>query len=156
MKGFVLRGVQALAAAPHGSRSRIALLQFSDRVFLEQGPEAPDLAQLEALLSSLHPLRGCTSIGPALDKAGELLRTLGPSTHGVVALLTDGQVNYRQSVAAAAAAARLCGGAGRGVRLYGLGVGRGMDRESMLRIIGVGEPAGARDRYLDLLVLADS
>lgn len=93
-----------------------------------------------------HLLRGCTSIGPALDKAGELLRTLGPSTHGVVALLTDGKVNYRQSVAAAAAAARLCGGPGRGARLYGLGVGRGMDRESMLRIIGAGEPAGARDR----------
>lgn len=36
MKGFVLRGAQALAAAPHGSHSRIALLQFSDRVFLEQ------------------------------------------------------------------------------------------------------------------------
>ncbi|KAL4436985.1 hypothetical protein ABPG75_004124 [Micractinium tetrahymenae] len=156
MKDFISRAVQALEAAPHGPRSRVAVIQFSDRARVEQGPVAPDPAQLEALLGSLCPLRGCTCTGLALEKAGDLLCTLGRSAHGVLALLTDGQVSYPQSVAAATAAARLAAQAGCSVRLHGFGVGRGMDRESMLRIIGAGKPAGASDRYLDLMVLDDA
>jgi hypothetical protein len=42
------------------------------------------------------------------------------------------------------------------VRLHAYGVGRGVDREELLRIISASDAATAEDRYLALMVLDEA
>ncbi|KAL4436894.1 hypothetical protein ABPG75_004033 [Micractinium tetrahymenae] len=155
MTDFMLSAVRQLAAAPHGPRSRVAVVQFSNDVRVEQGPVPVDVAQFEALMGNMHLMNGGTNIALAVQKAGQLLKPLGPCTHRVLALLTDGRIDSHQSREAAEMAARL-GDEQACVRLHAYGVGRGVDREELMRIIGGREPETAADRYLGLMVLDEA
>ncbi|KAL4432544.1 hypothetical protein ABPG77_000481 [Micractinium sp. CCAP 211/92] len=155
MTDFMLSAVRQLAAAPHGPRSRVAVVQFSNDVRVEQGPVPVDVTQFETLMGNMHRMNGGTNIALAVQKAGQLLKPLGPRTHRVLALLTDGRIDSHQSREAADMAARL-GDEQAHVRLHAYGVGRGVDREELLRIIGGREPETAADRYLGLMVLDEA
>ena len=75
----------------------------------------------------------------------------------VIALLTDGRIDSFQSQEAKEITARLVDEQGN-VELHAFGVGRGVDRLEMLRIVGGACAAGedAANRYLPLMVLDDA
>jgi hypothetical protein len=65
----------------------------------------------------------------------------------------DGRVDSYQAREAAATAARLADEQ-HGVQVWAFGVGRGVDRSELLRIVAAAAPGGAcpEDRYLELCV----
>jgi hypothetical protein len=157
-----------------------------------------DVAAFEALMAGMARMNGGTNIALAVQKAGQLLKPLGPDTHRVLVLLTDGRIDSHQvgqpegeccsrgqrrlhcdmprasahyaccwpsvwrapdgsplthaatlppqSREARDMAARLADEQGN-VRLHAYGVGRGVDKQELLRICAARDPASAEDRW---------
>ncbi|KAL4858206.1 hypothetical protein ACK3TF_001693 [Chlorella vulgaris] len=151
---------EAASAAP--PRAKVAVIQFSNDVRVEQGPVEVDVPAFEALMAGMGRMNGGTNIALAVQKAGQLLKPLSPSTRRVLVLLTDGRIDSHQAVLLPAAsreardmAARL-GDEQANVRLHAYGVGRGVDKQELLRICAARDPDTAEDRYLALMVLDEA
>lgn len=144
---------EAASAAP--PRAKVAVIQFSNDVRVEQGPVEVDVPAFEALMAGMGRMNGGTNIALAVQKAGQLLKPLSPSTRRVLVLLTDGRIDSHQSREARDMAARL-GDEQANVRLHAYGVGRGVDKQELLRICAARDPDTAEDRYLALMVLDEA
>ncbi len=80
--------------APRESGSRVAMVGFNDRAWVEQ-PLTGDIVVLEAAVARLrHRIREGTRIDLGLAKGGELLSTLPPERWAALVLLTDGMPNW--------------------------------------------------------------
>lgn len=51
----------------------------------------------EALMAGMGRMNGGTNIALAVQKAGQLLKPLSPSTRRVLVLLTDGRIDSHQA-----------------------------------------------------------
>ncbi|PRW34079.1 glycoside hydrolase isoform A [Chlorella sorokiniana] len=153
MTDFMLTAVRGVADG--GVRAKVAVVQFSNDCRVEQGPTDVDVESFEALMAGMHRMNGGTNIALAVQKAGQLLKPLGPRTQRVLVLLTDGRIDTHQSREAHDMCARLADEQAP-VRLHAYGVGRGVDREELLRIISASDAATAEDRYLALMVLDEA
>jgi uncharacterized protein with von Willebrand factor type A (vWA) domain len=80
-------------------------------------------------------INGGTNIAAAVQKAGQLLKTsAAPDALRRLVLLTDGRIDSYQSREAAAMVSRLADEQSH-VELYAFGVGRGVDKGELVRII---------------------
>jgi uncharacterized protein YegL len=138
-----------------------------------EGDEEGDADEIlfESAVEHMLRINGGTNIAAAIQKAGQLFKTLtlsnneengSPSARPsnckkVIALLTDGRIDSFQSHEAKEITARLVDEQGN-VALHAFGVGRGVDRVELLRIVGGACPSGedAANRYLPLMVLEDA
>lgn len=124
-----------------------AIVQFSNdtQVELELGPH--DFDTIQEATVAMERMSGGTNIAQPLMLAQTMMEdesrhpaSLAPSR--AVVLLTDGRVDSysaRQSVERAQTMA----GSLKGLRLYTLGVGRGVDCSHMLELVAAGDAAGA-------------
>ncbi|KAG7668192.1 hypothetical protein KSW81_002091 [Nannochloris sp. 'desiccata'] len=138
----------------------------------EEEEESPFFTAVESMVR----INGGTNIAAAIQKAGQLFKNLSTSHSNedpenstrapprstselkkVIALLTDGRIDSFQSHEAKEITARLVDEQGN-VALHAFGVGRGVDRVELLRIVGGACPAreDAANRYLPLMVLEDA
>ncbi len=135
-------------------------------------------------VESMVRINGGTNIAAAIQKAGQLFKTLVTTDSGinnninlidggessnsstpllnkdcrkVIALLTDGRIDSFQAQEAKAITARLVDEQGN-VEMHACGVGRGVDKMELLKIVEAACPAEekAANRYLPLMVLADA
>jgi Mg-chelatase subunit ChlD len=105
MTDFMLTAVRGVADG--GVRAKVAVVQFSNDCRVEQGPTDVDVESFEALMAGMHRMNGGTNIALAVQKAGQLLKPLGPRTQRVLVLLTDGRIDTHQSREAHDMCARL-------------------------------------------------
>jgi uncharacterized protein YegL len=143
--------------------------------FENEGAEEEESTIFTAV-ESMFRMNGGTNIAAAIQKAGQLFKNLATSynsqdaessTKGtprsarevkkVIALLTDGRIDSFQAHEAKEITSRLVDEQGN-VALHAFGVGRGVDRVELLRIISGACPAGEdpAHRYLPLMVLEDA
>lgn len=161
MTGFMLAAVRGLAGGAAGQgavpplRSKVAVIQFSNDIRVEQGPVDVDVGAFEALMAGMARMNGGTNIALAVQKAGQLLKPLSATAHRVLVLLTDGRIDSHQSREARDMAARL-GDEQANVRVHAYGVGRGVDKQELLRICAARDPDSAEDRYMGLMVLDEA
>ena len=64
-------------------------------------PLLMDTISRSHLLPAQHRMNGGTNIALAVQKAGQLLKPLGPRTQRVLVLLTDGRIDSHQARSAA-------------------------------------------------------
>lgn len=141
-------------------RVQICVLQFSNDCREEIPLQAVNVKSLNAALSSAYRMNGGTNVSLAIQWAGKVLKDLPPSARRVVALLTDGRIDSQQARDARAMVSALADEQGR-VEVHAFGVGRGVDRAELLRVIGgVGSVTADADvvasRYVGLCVLDES
>lgn len=138
---------------------RLGILQFSNEVRVELAPTLLETDNGEVFTSvtrSMQRMNGGTNIALAVQKAGQLFKGLGRATRRVIALLSDGRIDSYQAREAHDMASRLADEQGS-LALHAFGVGRGVDRYEMLRIVrGTCGDDDARGRYLPLMVLDDA
>jgi uncharacterized protein YegL len=134
---------------------KVGVVQFSNDVKVEVQPQPiMELDSFRSAITGMVRMNGGTNIATSIHKAGQLLKkNLSADASRVVVLLTDGRVDSYQAREAAATAGRLADEQ-QGVQVWAFGVGRGVDRSELLRIVGAATQAGARpeDRYLELCV----
>ena len=102
--GWLLAGLRARrparAAGPLLVVPAILLMGLQQQYTTSLGRRLPCLYS-PCLLSSpppplQHRMNGGTNIALAVQKAGQLLKPLGPATHRVLVLLTDGRIDSHQ------------------------------------------------------------
>lgn len=143
---------------------RLGVIQFSNEVRVELPPTAieDDLEPFAVTIADMQRMNGGTNIAAAVQKAGQLMKDLSSDCRRVMALLTDGRIDSYQAREAHEMTARLADEQGR-VEMHAFGVGRGVDRRELLRIVS-GACGGDRSydseeaasRYLPLMVLDDA
>ena len=122
-------------------------------------------AEWAACVDALTRMNGGTNIAAPIRRAekmfAEVSRHLGRGAARVVALVTDGRVDAYQGQEAVNRAARLSDELDN-FELYAFGVGRGVDRGELTRIVEAGAGAGsdaeraaAHERYMPLRVLEE-
>mmetsp|Transcript_41729 Transcript_41729/g.106789 ORF Transcript_41729/g.106789 Transcript_41729/m.106789 type:complete len:422 (+) Transcript_41729:207-1472(+) len=80
----------------------------------------------------------------------------GEGGHSAIILLTDGRVDGYQASEAVEMAGRLVDEVSSSVSLYAFGVGRGVDKAELLRIVGAGGPKPDDSHYLGLCTYEDA
>ena len=157
----------AATAAANGTSFapvRVSIIQFSNEVRVELPPTPLDdnIDQFAATIAEMQRINGGTNIAAAVQKAGQLTKDLSPGCRRVMALLTDGRIDSYQAREAHDMTARLADEQGR-VEMHAFGVGRGVDRRELLRIISGAYGKGvtcdsdaAASRYLPLMILDDA
>lgn len=134
---------------------KVAVVQFSNDVRVEIPPTTLDGPALEAMIASMVRMAGGTNIALAIQRAGQLLKkNMAEDAHRVVVLLTDGRVDSYQAKEAMHMAARLADEQ-RNVQLFAYGVGRGVDKSELVKIISASGSEDAELRYVDLCVHDD-
>jgi hypothetical protein len=153
--------------------ARVGILQFSNDVRIELQPQAIDREMFDQKLATMTRINGGTNISLAISKAGQLLKSAdaellaqqaepgrlkaepGHSSR-VLVLLTDGRVDAYQAHEAVHMMERLADEQAN-VSLHAFGVGRGVDKTELLRIIAAcGRDIPAEDRYTGLRVLDEA
>ncbi|KAI8466761.1 MAG: hypothetical protein J3K34DRAFT_472320 [Monoraphidium minutum] len=171
MVAFINTAAASFARRAPGAK--ICVLQFSNSVRTEVPLAAVEDPQaFRDRVAKMVRMNGGTNIATALAQAGAALRGAGGGADGggadgarggggarLVVLLTDGRVDGYQSREAKARgramAARLADEQA-GVGIWALGVGRGVDRQELVRILaGAAGPDDAAARYVDLCVRDD-
>lgn len=137
------------------SSCQVSVLQFSNDCRLEIPPSPADVVSLSRLIDSMYRMNGGTNISLAIQRAGQLLKPFSPSTRRVLVLLTDGRIDSHQAREAREMARRLADEQSN-VSLHAFGVGRGVDRGELLRIVGATQPETADGRYLGLCTLDEA
>lgn len=145
----------AVAPRAPGPRCQVAVLQFSNDCRLEIPPSPVDPPRIARLLDGMYRMNGGTNISLAIQRAGQLLKPLSPDARRVLVLLTDGRIDSHQAREAREMARRLADEQ-RHVSLHAFGVGRGVDRGELLRIVGATRPETAEARYLGLCTLDEA
>lgn len=153
MTSFIVTATTSFTERVPGAQ--VCVLQFSNAVRVELPLAAvEDGPAFAESVSKMVRMNGGTNIAAALAQAGSVLKAAGPCAARLVVLLTDGRVDGYQSREAKAMASRLADEQA-GVTIWALGVGRGVDRQELVKILeGVGGTP-ADDRYIDLCVRDD-
>lgn len=136
---------------------KFGIVQFSNEVRVElelTQVNGEDPGAFFSAVEGLQRMNGGTNIALAVQKAGQMMKDLPAGYRRVIALLTDGRIDSYQAREAHDMAARLVDEQ-NGVALHAFGVGRGVDRGELLKIIRAGDAANAAERYLPLMVLDD-
>lgn len=151
MRNFISLAVETISQGTDKDML-YAIIQFSNecRVELPPCPTTPD--EISDILETVQRMNGGTNITAAIRSAGQLMKPLQANTKRVVALLTDGRVDSYQAREASSMAQRLVDEQGD-VSLYAFGVGRGVDRQELAKIIGGEDPEG---RILGLCTLYEA
>lgn len=149
MTEFILQAALQLVAADPSVQ--VGVLQFSNDVRVEVAPQAVDGAKFTEAVTTMARMNGGTNIACSVQRAGQLLKHLPSNSMRTLCFLTDGRVDDYQAREAAEMASRLADEQGP-VAMYAFGVGRGVDKQELLRIVGATQPAAAADRYFDLCV----
>uniref|UniRef100_A0A061RJK2 Collagen-related protein n=1 Tax=Tetraselmis sp. GSL018 TaxID=582737 RepID=A0A061RJK2_9CHLO len=137
--------------------AKVGVVQFSNDVRVEVQPSNLSADDFDTCVAGMNRMNGGTNISAAIRKAGQLLGgTKGPGGHSSVVLLTDGRVDGYQASEAVEMAARLTDEVSGEVSMYAFGVGRGVDKAELLRIIGAGGRAADDSRYLGLCTYEDA
>jgi len=137
--------------------AKVGIVQFSNDVKVELQPAAMNSEGFQTHVAKMSRMNGGTNISAAIRKAGQLLGgTKGEGGHSAIVLLTDGRVDGYQASEAVEMAGRLVDEVSGQVSLYAFGVGRGVDKAELLRIVGAGGPAPDDSHYLGLCTYEDA
>ncbi|KAL6781397.1 hypothetical protein ACKKBG_A10990 [Auxenochlorella protothecoides x Auxenochlorella symbiontica] len=153
MTSFVTQAIEHLNTQE--TATQVAVVQFSNDCRLELAPSPIVLDQITNVLEGMYRMNGGTNISLAVQRAGQLLKPMAPQMRRVLVLLTDGRIDSHQAREAHDMAQRLADEQGH-VCLYAFGVGRGVDRAELLRIISARDASSADSRYLGLCTLDES
>jgi len=137
--------------------AKVGIVQFSNDVRVELQPTCLDADGFNEHVTKMNRMNGGTNISAAIRKAGQILGgTKASNQHTAIILLTDGRVDGYQATEAVDIASRLADEVPGGVSLYAFGVGRGVDRGELLRIINAGGATIDESRYLGLCTCDDA
>eukprot|EP00891_Asterochloris_glomerata_P003037 jgi/Astpho2/3037/Aster-03345 len=126
--------------------------KFSNGACVELPLGIPRAEAVEDCISGMARMNGGTCIAEAVRVAGQLLKSLvAPEGARSVVLLTDGRVDHYQGREAVHTAQHLSDEQ-QHAALFGLGVGRGVDRDVLDSIIEAFGGGQASNRYLALAV----
>lgn len=148
MSSFVVETAEAVCKAHKDAK--LGVVQFSSEARVELAPQAWDRASFGELMSNMGRMNGGTNFAIAIQKAGQLLKDVGPCTARILVMLTDGRVDPYQGREAVEMAERLVDEQGPCVSIWGFGVGRSVDKTELEKIINVCGPKSADNRYLAL------
>ncbi|KAK9829572.1 hypothetical protein WJX72_006550 [[Myrmecia] bisecta] len=136
--------------------SKVGVIQFSNDVRVELMPQKIDLDSFNTLMAQLTRMNGGTNIAASIQAAGQLMKAMPANASRVIVLLTDGRVDPFQGREAMEIAERLADEQAN-VSLFAFGVGRGVEKTELERIIGVCGGASACDtHYMPLCTRDDA
>lgn len=142
-----------------GTTTHLGIIQFSNEVHVESAPLLvdKDASQFTDIVHGMRRMNGGTNIALAVQKAGQLFRNMRSSNfRQVIALLTDGRIDSYQVREARDMVSRLVDEE-HVAAVHAFGVGRGVDKQELIRIISAACPEhAANNYYLPLLVLDDA
>jgi len=137
MTGFMQQAWHGISTVC--SNAKVGIVQFSNDVRVELQPVSMSSDHFQAHVTKMTRMNGGTNISAAIRKAGQLLGGIkGEGGHSAIILLTDGRVDGYQASEAVEMAGRLVDEVSSSVSLYAFGVGRGVDKAELLRIVGAG------------------
>ncbi|CAL8468573.1 g8113 [Coccomyxa elongata] len=134
---------------------KVAVVQFSNDVRVEVAPQYMPLDELKRQLDEMSRMNGGTNIALAIKQAGQLLKNEDADASRIIILLTDGRVDTFQGREAVKMAERLADEQAN-VSIFALGVGRGVEKTEMQRIIGVCGADKVALRYIPLCTLDEA
>mmetsp|Transcript_41726 Transcript_41726/g.106774 ORF Transcript_41726/g.106774 Transcript_41726/m.106774 type:complete len:389 (+) Transcript_41726:207-1373(+) len=155
MTGFMQQAWHGISTVC--SNAKVGIVQFSNDVRVELQPVSMSSDHFQAHVTKMTRMNGGTNISAAIRKAGQLLGGIkGEGGHSAIILLTDGRVDGYQASEAVEMAGRLVDEVSSSVSLYAFGVGRGVDKAELLRIVGAGGPKPDDSHYLGLCTYEDA
>eukprot|EP00898_Chlorokybus_atmophyticus_P005802 jgi/Chlat1/6222/Chrsp44S05811 len=138
--------------------AKVGVIQFSNEVRIELAPRNITPAEFAQVVDEMARMNGGTNIASPIRKAEKLLREGIPyNATRVIALLTDGRVDSHQAREAVERAERVADEL-ENVSLFAFGVGRGVDKAELTRIVSAvdGNKHGDNGRYLGLRTLEEA
>lgn len=127
----------------HTAAIRVGLIQFSSDMRLEfpltliksSTANHPGYSKFESAVENLSRMNGGTNVAPAIQYAGNLFQEHAKESKKIVCIVTDGQFDPYQSKEAGKIAKKIDNEDSNGVNIHVFGIGRGADRQEIMRII---------------------
>ncbi|DBA93088.1 TPA: Alpha-amylase [Trebouxia sp. C0005] len=154
MTGFVSKAVTAMLALVPACK--VGVMQFSNDVHIHIPLETQDKDNFDKAMADMVRMNGGTNIALAILTASEHMQSsLAVGAPRTMILLTDGRIDHHQGQEAVQVTRNMAEEQGN-VSIYSFGVGSGVDRAELDKIVAASGSSDVDCRYMALAVHPES